>query len=133
MAEFIQELLYILITGVGVLLVKCLIKFINKKIDELQIEKEIKDNELLNQYIDTVQQVVYDVVLMVTQTYVENLKQHGNFDKEAQKHAKEMALETAKALISEEAKNAIITVYGDLDLYLSNLLESIVNQNKTTK
>ena len=133
MAEFIQELLYIVITGVGVLLVKCLIKFINKKIDELQIEKEIKDNELLNQYIDTVQQVVYDVVLMVTQTYVENLKQHGNFDKEAQKHAKEMALETAKALISEEAKNAIITVYGDLDLYLSNLLESIVNQNKTTK
>ena len=133
MTELIQNILYILITASGVLLIKCLMNFINSKIDELQIEKEIKDNELLNQYIDTAQQVVYDVVLMVTQTYVENLKQHGNFTKEAQKHAKEMALETAKALISEEAKNAIIVVYGDLDLYLSNLLESIVNQNKTIK
>lgn len=130
MTEYIQNILYILITASGVLLVKCLMNFINKKIDEMQVEKEIKNNELLNQYIDTAQQVIYDVVLMVTQTYVENLKQHNNFSEEAQKQAKEMALETAKALISEEVKNAIITVYGDFDEYICTQIESIVNQSK---
>lgn len=132
MTELIQNILYILITSAGILLIKCLMSFINAKIDELQTEKEIKDNELLNQYIDMVQQIVYDVVLSITQTYVETLKKQGKFDEEAQKHSKEMAVEMAKTLISEEAKNAIITVYNDFDSYLASLIESIVKQSKTT-
>lgn len=132
MTELIQNILYILITSAGVLLVKCLMNFINAKIDELQTEKEIKDNELLNQYIDMVQQVVYDVVLTVSQVYVDSLKSSNSFDKEAQNKAKEMAVEMATTLISEEAKKAIITVYGDVDAYLSSLIESIVKQSKTT-
>lgn len=132
MTELIQNILYILITGVGVLLIKCLMNFINAKINALQTEKEIKDNELLNQYIDMVQQIVYDVVLMVSQTYVDSLKKSGNFNEEAQKQAKDMAIEMAKTLISEEAKNAIITVYNDFDNYLASLIESVVKQSKTT-
>lgn len=132
MTELIQDILYILITSVGVLLVKCIMDFLNKKIDELQTEKEIKDIELLNKYIDMTQQIVYDVVLSITQTYVESLKKQGNFNEEAQKHAKDMAVEMAKALISEEAKSAIITVYNDFDQYLASLIESIVKQSKTT-
>lgn len=132
MTELIQNILYILITGVGVLLIKCSMNFINAKINELQTEKEIKDNELLNQYIDMVQQIVYDVVLMVSQTYVDSLKKSGNFNEEAQKQAKDMAIEMAKTLISEEAKNAIITVYNDFDNYLASLIESVVKQSKTT-
>lgn len=132
MTELIQNILYILITSAGVLLVKCLMDFINAKINELQTEKEIKDNELLNQYIDMVQQVVYDVVLTVSQVYVDSLKSSNSFDKEAQNKAKEMAVEMATTLISEEAKKAIITVYGDVDAYLSSLIESIVKQSKTT-
>lgn len=132
MTELIQNILYILITSAGVLLIKCLMNFINAKIDELQTEKEIKDNELLNQYIDMVQQIVYDVVLSITQTYVETLKKQGKFDEEAQKYAKEMAVEMAKTLISEEAKNAIIIVYNDFDSYLASLIESVVKQSKTT-
>lgn len=132
MKELIQNILYILITTSGVLLIKCLMNFINAKINELQTEKEIKDNELLNQYIDMVQQIVYDVVLMVSQTYVDSLKSSGSFNEEAQKQAKDMAIEMAKALISEEAKNAIITVYNDFDSYLASLIESVVKQSKAT-
>ena len=132
MSNLIQDILYILITSSGILLIKCLMDFINAKINELQTEKEIKDNELLNQYIDMVQQVVYDVVLTVSQVYVDSLKSSNSFDKEAQNKAKEMAVEMATTLISEEAKKAIITVYGDVDAYLSSLIESIVKQSKTT-
>lgn len=132
MTELIQNILYILITSAGLLLIKCVMTFINSKIDELQTEKEIKDNELLNQYIDMVQQIVYDVVLMVSQTYVDSLKKSGNFNEDAQKQAKDMAIEMAKVLISEEARNAIITVYNDFDGYLESLIESVVKQNKIT-
>lgn len=131
MLEILQDILYAVITGFGVLLVRELLNFIGEKVDEMQTNKKIKDNELLNQYIDNAQQIVYDVVLMVTQTYVENLKKHGNFDEEAQKQAKEMAIITAKSLISLEARNAIVSVYNDYDKYLENLIESIVKQNKT--
>lgn len=132
MTELIQNILYIFITSAGFLLIKCVMTFINSKIDELQTEKEIKDNELLNQYIDMVQQIVYNVVLTVTQTYVESLKKHGKFDEKAQEEAKSMALNMAKELISEEARNAIIIVYSDFDSYLSALIESYVKQTKTT-
>ena len=132
MTEFIQNILYILITSSGILLIKCIMDFINVKIDEMQTEKEIKDNELLNQYINTVQQIVYDVVLNVSQVYVDSLKSSGNFNEEAQKYAKEMAIEMAKSLISKEAKKAIVSVYGDLDKYLSTQIESMVKQSKAT-
>lgn len=132
MTELIQNILYILITSSGILLIKCIMNFINAKIDELQTEKEIKDNDLLNQYIDMVQQIVYNVVLTVTQTYVESLKKNGKFDDVAQAEAKSMALNMAKELISEEARNAVIIVYSDFDSYLSALIESYVKQTKTT-
>ena len=132
MTEFIQNILYIIITCAGAMVMKYVMDFINEKIDILQTEKEIKDNELLNQYIDMVQQIVYDVVLNVTQTYVESLKSSKAFDEEAQIKAKEMAMTTAKSLISYEAKRAIIDAYGDFDLYISNVIESIVKQTKET-
>lgn len=132
MTELIQNILYILITGVGVLLIKCLMNFINAKIDEVQNNKELAEKEKLNQYIDTAQDVIYNVVLMVTQTYVESLKKSGQFNKEAQIEAKNMAIDMAKELISEEAKNAIILVYNDFDAYLASTIEAIVNQTKTT-
>lgn len=133
MAELIQDILYIIITSAGLLLVRELMDFISAKVDEVQTNKEIKNNELMNQYIDMAQQVVYDVVLSVSQTYTETLKKQGNFNKEAQEKAKEMAMNTAKTLISYEAKKAIIDIYGNLDEYLSTQIESLVKQTKETK
>lgn len=131
MAELIQDILYIIITSAGVLLVRELMDFISAKVDEVQTNKEIKNNELMNQYIDMVQQVVYDVVLSVSQTYVDSLKGSKSFNEEAQKQAKDMAITTAKTLMSYETKKVISEVYGDVDLYLSNLIESIVKQTKS--
>lgn len=129
--QVLQNMLYVAITGFGVLLVRELLNFIGEKVDEIQANKKIKDNELLNQYIDTVQQIVYDVVLTVSQTYVDSLKGSQSFDEQAQKQAKQMAITTAKSLISYEAQEAIIKVYGNMDLYISNLIESMVKQSKT--
>ena len=66
------------------------------------------------------------------QVYVESLKKQGKFDEAAQEEAKNKAVETAKALISEESKNAIILLYNDFDVYLDANIEALVNANKST-
>ena len=132
MTELIQNILYILITSSGILLIKCLMAFINAKIDEIQKEKNLDEKEQLNKYVDMVQQIVTNVVLSVSQTLVDSLKSSGSFNEEAQQKAKEMAIDMAKQLITQEARNAIEVLYGDFDVYLDVLIEAMVKQSKAT-
>lgn len=131
MENVIRDILYILISGCGVALAKYLVDFINEKINEVQVDTEIKEHDQLNKYIDDAQKVIANIVLSVSQTYVENLKNAGSFTPEAQKEAKEKAMQMAEDMISEESKNAIIIVYNDYTKYVDNMIESLVNQNKT--
>ena len=130
MMDILLDILYAILTGFGVIVVKELISFINKKIDEVQISTEIKEHDKLSGYIDDAQQIISDVVLTITQTYVESLKKNGEFNKEAQEEAKNRAVAIATELISKEAKNAINVLYGDFKSYLDVTIESMVNQNK---
>lgn len=130
MIEILKDILYVVVTGFGIAVVKCAISFINKKINEVQISTEIKNHDKLNKYIDDAQKIIGDVVLTVSQTYVESLKKAGEFNKEAQEEAKNKAIDMANELISAEAKNAINVLYGDFKVYLDVTIESVVNQNK---
>ena len=130
MIDVIRNCCYIIISSCSIALVKYLCSLINKKINELQVSTELKEKEKLNHYIDVAQTVISDVVLYVTQTYTETLKKHGNFSEEAQLEAKEMAMDRAKELITEECKKAIVVVYGDLESYLDVMIESFVQSYK---
>ena len=130
MRDVFFNMFCIIISSCGVALAKYICSLINKKIDEAQVDTDIKNYEKLNQYIDSAQAVIANAVLTVTQTYVETLKKNGNFTKEAQLEAKEMAIDIANNLITEECKNAIITVYGDFETYLDSVIESLVQINK---
>ena len=130
--DIVRDILYILITGCGVAVAKYLVGFINKQIDKTQVDTDIKNNEKLNQYVDSAQKVISNVVLTMNQTMVDSLKNSGKFDKTAQEEAKNKAVEMAKQLISEESKKAIIILYNDFDVYLNTALESAVNANKIT-
>lgn len=133
MNEALQNILYVLITGVGLVIVKEILRLLNKKVDEAQANSELIKNETLNSYIDHVQRIINDVVLSVSQVYVDELKKHGEFTPDAQLEAKNKAIEMAKNLITEESKNIIILVYGDFDAYLNTMIESLVAQHKTGK
>lgn len=130
MRNVLENICYILISGCGIALTKYICSLINNKINELQINKELKQYEKLNQYIDSAQEAISNAVLTVTQTYVESLKKAGNFNKEAQIEAKNMAMDIAHKLITDNCKQAIITVYGDFDEYLDSAIESLVQFNK---
>jgi len=131
MEENIKNLIYIIITGCGILIVKEILRLINKEIDSVQVETDIANYEKLNSYIDKAQEVIGNVVLSISQTYVETLKKNGAFTEDAQKEAKDKAIEMANQLISEESKNAIVLLHGDLNVYLDTMIESFVKQNKT--
>lgn len=127
MKDVLYNMLYILITGCGIVMVKYVVGLINEQIDQAQTSVE---QDWLNYYIDIAQSIISSAVESTTQTYVDALKKAGQFNEEAQKTAKEKALAIAKKMLTEEVRNAIVEVYGDLDTYLDSMLETMVHQNK---
>lgn len=78
--------------------------------------------------------MVYDTVvkcvIATNQTYVEALKKNGAFTKEAQEEAFNRTMDAVLAVLSDEAKDYIIAATGDLNTYLTQLIEAEVNDNK---
>ena len=73
---------------------------------------------------------VVNCVIATNQTYVESLKADGKFDLEAQKVAFQKTLDAVLAVLSEDSKKYISTAFGDVETYLTTLIESAVNANK---
>lgn len=130
MQNVLENICYIIISGCGIALARYIVSLINKKVDEIQVTTDLKENEKLNQYVDLAQNAISNAVLSVSQVYVDSLKANGSFTKEAQAEAKEKAVERAKTLITEESKNAIIILYGDFDSYLDSMIEAVVRASK---
>lgn len=104
-----------------------LIKWLKAK--EAEINGKI-DNETANKYISMVAQTITDCVIATNQTYVETLKKQGSFDAEAQKVAFQKTYEAVVAVLSEDAKEYLATLYGDVAVYLTARIEAEVNIQK---
>ena len=128
--EILGIVLYAAITGAGVVVVKKVLDHINASIDDIQANTQLAEYEKLNKIIDQVQSVMTTIVQSVNQEFADELKKAGKFTKESATEAKDMALNMADALITEEAANAIEQVYGNVDLYLDCLIEDLVKNLK---
>lgn len=104
-----------------------IVKFIQKKTEELNSKNE---NELMNKYLTMLSDTIIDCVIATNQTYVESLKKQGKFDIEAQKVAFEMTYNAVINVLSNEAKDYLTSIYGDLSAYITNMIEAEVNRNK---
>jgi len=128
--DILSIVIYTVITGAGVIVVQKVLDFVNTKIDEVQTNTQLSKYDSLNKIIDQVQSVVTTAVQATNQTFVDDLKKAKKFTKESATEAKNKAFETAKKLITEEAANAIEQVYGNVDVYLDNLIEDTVKALK---
>lgn len=108
-------------------LVGFLVNYLKAKTKDITVQN---DNELLNKYITMLSNTVIDCVVATNQTYVEALKQKGEFDANAQQYAFKMTYDAVVALLSEDAKDYLTNIYGDLSLYITNMIEAEVNRNK---
>lgn len=116
----------VLIPLLGIL-TKYLVALISQKIKEMT---DAKDDATYTKYMNMLRDTITDCVIATNQTYVDSLKKEGKFDAEAQKKAFEKTYAAVMAILSDDAKNYLTEIVGDLDGYVSNLIESNVKTSK---
>jgi hypothetical protein len=84
----------------------------------------------LDKYVDMLNDTITECVLATKQTYVEALKKNGNFDETAQKEAFEKTKQAVMDILNADAKEYLTTIYGDLNAYVNQKIESEVNLTK---
>ena len=127
--QMISEIINVCIIPLLGVLVNYLVKFMNAKSKELEAQT---DSAIAKKYISMLSHTITSCVIATNQTYVESLKKQGKFDAEAQKEAFQMTLNAVLAVLSDEAKEYLTAIYGDLNAYITNQIEATVNQNKIT-
>lgn len=125
--EIIKDILYILITTAVPVLTTYLCKFLYEKWTEGKVK--IK-NDKIAITLDQVVSMVLDCVEQTNQVFVDELKKKGEFTEEAAAEAFRMSKETALKMLTSDAAEIIVEVYGDVDIYLDTLIEATVKQLK---
>ena len=131
MEQNIMNLVFMLVGLVLVPSIPIVAKFAVDAFKAWAVEKLANaDNALVNKYLMEITDVICQVVMCTSQTYVDALKAEGKFDAEAQKIAFNMTKENVLKLLTEEAREFIAEAYGDLDLWLDTKIEQIVSTQK---
>ena len=126
-SEIIQDIWQICIIPILGILTAFIVKFLKTKSEEILGKV---DNDTAKKYIYLITDTITNCVIATNQTYVDSLKKEGKFDEEAQKIAFEKTLNAVLAILSEDAKIYIKETTGDLNTYLSQMIEAEVSKNK---
>lgn len=122
--EQLFTLVIIPLLGIGTIYLIGLIKTKKKAIlDEV-------DSELVVKYVNFLEETIIDCVIATNQTYVNTLKAQGSFDAEAQKVAFQKTFDAVMAILTEDAKKYLSFAISDLNVYVTNRIESTVTQVK---
>lgn len=125
--EILQQIFELCVIPLLGILTTYLVKLIRKKNKELdaKVSKEVS-----RKYIDMLADTITDCVVSTNQTYVDALKEANAFDKEAQKKAFELTYNKIMNVLTEDAKEYLTTIYGDLEIYITTKIESEVKLYK---
>lgn len=104
-----------------------LINFIKIKSKEAQDKIE---NNTADKYIAMLTDTITACVIATNQTYVEALKKENAFTKEAQLEAFDLTFDAVMAVLTDDAKKYLTSIYGDLTIYITKCIEAEVNNNK---
>ena len=127
MNEILINIISVIVTAVVIPVITLvggkLVSWINAKIN----------NEKANAMLTAATNAVVNAVRSVLQTYVDTLKASGKFDESSQKialiKAKKLALESMNA----EVQNYIETTYGNIDTWITTMIEATLNAIKVSK
>lgn len=125
--DLLHQIFEVAIIPVLGVLVTFLVQYINIKKEEILIKCE---SELGDKYINLLAETINNCVIATNQTYVESLKAQGKFDIEAQKEAFAKTQDAVLAILSDDAKEYLENMIGDLTLYIAQQIEAQVNINK---
>lgn len=125
--KLLQEIFSVCIIPLLGVLTGYLVAFLKAKGNQIA---DNADNVLATKYINMLTETICTCVIATNQTYVEALKKQGKFDAEAQKKAFQMTYDAVMNILSEEAKEYLKNIYGDLDAFLTNAIEAQVKNSK---
>lgn len=126
-AQFIEQLFELCIFPGLIILGKFAIDWLKAKTEEA---KENTSSEQERKYLDMIYNTISTCVIATNQTYVDSLKKSGKFDVEAQKVAFEKTYNAVLVVLNDEVKKYIVETSGDLQVYLTQQIEAIVNDKK---
>ena len=106
-----------------------IVKYINAKSGEIQNKV---DNDTADKYIAMLGDTISACVIATNQTYVDALKKGNAFTREAQEEAFKKTYDAVMAVLTEDAKKYLVTVYGDLTAYITAKIEAEVNISKVS-
>ena len=125
--ELLAQIMEVVIIPLLGVLTTYIVKLVNTKINEISDKRK---NELEKKYLNMLGETITDCVIATSQTYVDSLKQKGEFTTEAQKEAFNKTYDAVMAILSEDAKVYLAEVVGDLNLYITQKIEAEVSLNK---
>ena len=95
--------------------------------------EELINKNVQNETADALKKglnIILDSVNYVQQTYVDNLKKEDKFTAEAQSKALQSAKQRAIELMNTDVQSAIEASYGNLDTYVTTVIESLIKKIK---
>ena len=125
--EVLQNVLYAIITAAVPVLTAFLCTWLKSLYDNNKVK--IK-NEKVSATLGNVTDMILAAVETTTSTYVKQLKVNNLFDADAQKEAFNKTFETVKKQLTEDATKIIEETYGDVEVYLTNKIEQLVEELK---
>ena len=125
----LQQIFEVCIVPLLGIITAYVVNYIKAKTIELNTNNS---NEILVKYLTMLSDTVCDCVIATNQTYVNALKAQGKFDAEAQKVAFEMTYKAIIAVLSDDAKTYLTNMYGDLTVFITNMIEAEVNRNRVS-
>ena len=99
------------------------IRYINIKSEEIQAKV---NNDIADKYVALLADTISACVMATNQTYVEALKKQGSFTIEAQKEAFNLTFNAVMQVLTNEAKDYLTEIYGDLTTYITSKIEAEV-------
>lgn len=104
-----------------------LIFFVKQKIAE---SKAKTDSEMANKYLSLLETTIVDCIRATNQTYVNALKDKNAFDGEAQKEALKLTIDAVLKILSDDAKEYLTHLVGDLDEIIKEKIEANIEKVK---
>lgn len=127
MPEIVIQIIQVCVIPLLGILTKYLVDYLTAKRNEINSKT---DNETAQKYTNMIYQTIVDCVIATNQTYVDSLKKSGSFDEAAQKEAFNRTMNAIMTILSDDAKEYITEATGDLNTYLTQLIEAEVNKRK---
>lgn len=127
MNEILINIISVIVTAVIIPVITLvggkLVSWLNAKIN----------NEKANAMLTAATNAVVNAVRSVLQTYVDTLKANGKFDESSQKIALIKAKKLALESMNEEVQKYIGTTYGNIDTWITTMIEATLNAIKVSK